>query len=89
MQIYDLDGKPVKALSELTRAVRARAGRSQKSEVIPLVPGSYNLVTKGRGVPGPGIPKRCLVCRKLVKVGDRWVSIDNGEYSTIRHESCK
>ena len=87
MQIYDLDGKPVKTLAELNKAVRRRV-RSEKVEVIPLKPGSYNLVTKGRGVPGAGFAKRCLVCRKFIKAGEPWEAQDGGQYSTIRHAAC-
>ena len=88
MRIYDLDGRSVKTLAALNKAVRSRVCRSQKVEVIPLEPGTYNLVTKGRGVPGAGFPKRCLVCRKEIGKGEAWEAQDNGQYSTIRHTSC-
>ena len=87
MKIFDLDGKPVKTLVELNRSVRRRI-RAERSSVVPLLPGSYNLVTKGRGLPGGGFAKRCLVCRKFIKAGESWESQDNGQYSTIRHSSC-
>ena len=87
MQIYDLDGKPVKTLAELNKAVRRRV-RSEKVQVIPLKPGAYNLVTKGHGAPGAGFPKRCLVCRKEIGEGRAWIARDNGQYVTIQHVTC-
>ena len=89
MQIFDLDGKPVKALSELTRAARAhRKNVREKCQVIHLKPGAYNLVTKGHGAPGAGFPKRCLVCRKEIGEGRAWIARDNGQYVTIQHVTC-
>jgi len=87
VQIFDLDGEPVKTLAELNKAVRRRV-RAERVQVLPLRPGSYNLVTKGCGVPGSGFPKRCLVCRKFIEAGESWESQDNGQYSTIRHSEC-
>lgn len=42
----------------------------------------------GRGIPDERFPKKCLVCRKPIRVREVWQAADNGEYKIIRHRSC-
>lgn len=60
----------------------------QQSNVIELKAGSYSLTGFGSGVPSGSLPKRCLTCRRLIRRGERWVSVDNGQYTVIRHRAC-
>ncbi len=62
---------------------------TRRVSVTPLVPGEYDLITHGRGIPKDGLPKRCLLCGRLIRSGEMWRSHDNGQYKTIEHRVCK
>jgi hypothetical protein len=47
------------------------------------------IVVKGEGVPDQGFLRRCAVCGRLLKAGDRWVLLDTGLFVTLRHEGCR
>lgn len=47
------------------------------------------IVVKGEGVPKEGFLRRCCVCGRLLKKGDRWVVVDTGLFVTVHHERCR
>jgi len=68
--------------------IKVQARWQVQGKTVTLKPGEYSLTGFGSGVSADGSPKRCLTCRRLIRRGERWVSIDNGQYKVIRHRSC-
>jgi len=89
MQLFNLQGKRIKPLSELVQGkTLSRRAPSVRADQVPATRRA-SFTVFGRGIPPSQFPPKCLWCRRLVHAGEAWHADSNGEYWTLVHVECE